>query len=580
MSAETAPTFIQDAPNPVVHEGFRHKVAETWHKLGRLATVGMLAAGAAIGTFAAEEAADPTPAYADAAAKVTIGMPFNGKWAYNTLTGAACGDDASETSHPSCHNSYGFDWATDLYAGPNTDVRVYGSSPQGTITFKRSSTSDTCGAGVGGSGVTFDVFSGSNKVGQVKYDHLDLVDVGSGAISSGTKIGNITSETARTSCFQVSHSHLQLKNTEGKYACYVNHSTSSHTAGISLSQGDSLGFLGSSNTGPKQACSTSEMSGSQQGGSRTLSRPAAIVFNGALNVFARGNDGQIYNQYWNGTKWTGFASIGGNMNSDPATIVNGNALNVFATGADGQVYTKYNAGNGWSAWASLGATRVKGNPRVAKYNGELDVVALGTDGHPYKNTWQADKGWGGWSSLGNYMDSSPTILQYGSELDVIMRGGDNAVYKDTWNGNSWGGFAFLGARVAGNPDAISYGGQLDVWANSSSNRLWKRTWNGRGWGNWTDMGGNFAGDPDVMQYNSDLEVFVRGTDNHIYTRYWSANGQYWSAWSSLGGSIAGEPTAVQYGSELSVFATGTDGKVYKNTFFPSSGWGGFSVLPG
>jgi surface antigen len=314
--------------------------------------------------------------------------------------------------------------------------------------------------------------------------------------------------------------------------------------------------------------------------STTLARPAAIAHSGALNVFTRGGDGQIYNQYWNGTSWTGFSGLGGNMASDPAVIVNGGALNVFARGADGQIYTKYNSGSGWTGWASMGATTMKGNPRVAQYGSELDVVALGADNHPYKNTWQPTTGWGGWSSLGNYMDSSPTVLQYGTELDVVMRGGDNTVYKDMWNGSSWGGFDSLGCCLVGNPDALQYGSQLDIWANSQTGHIWKRTWNGSSWGNWTDMGGNYAGDPDAMQYNGDLNVFVRGTNGQVYTRYWSANGQFWSSWASIGGNIAGEPTAVQYGTELTVFATGVDGKTYKNTFQPATGWGTFTALPG
>ena len=316
-------------------------------------------------------------------------------------------------------------------------------------------------------------------------------------------------------------------------------------------------------------------------GSITLARPAAISFNGALNVFTRGGDGQIYNQYWNGTSWTGFSSIGGNMISDPAVIVNGTALNVFALNQDGQIYTKYNDGTGWSGWSSLGSTTMRGNPRVVIYGAELDVFALGADNHPYKDTWQSSSGWGGWGSLGNYMDSSPSVLQYGSELDVVMRGTDNHIYKDTWSGSSWGGFGDLGCCLVGNPDTISYSGQLDIWSNAPSpNHIWKRTWSGSSWGSWTDMGGPYAGDPDVMQYNSDLNVFVRGTDGQMYTRYWSASGSYWSGWASVGGTIAGDPTAIQYGTELTIFATGTDGKTYKNTFLPSSGWGTFAALPG
>ena len=83
-----------------------------------------------------------------------------------------------------------------------------------------------------------------------------------------------------------------------------------------------------------------------------------------------------------------------------------------------------------------------------------------------------------------------------------------------------------------------------------------------------------------MQYNNDLEFFARAADGHIYTRWWSASSQTWGGWNSLGGNIAGDPTAIQYSTELDVFAIGADGKTYKNTFNPSSGWGGFTALPG
>ncbi|HSX17560.1 MAG TPA: CHAP domain-containing protein [Patescibacteria group bacterium] len=321
--------------------------------------------------------------------------------------------------------------------------------------------------------------------------------------------------------------------------------------------------------------------GTTSGGAATLARPAAISFNGALNVFIRGGDGQIYNQYWNGTSWTGYSSIGGNMASDPAVIINGGALNVFARGADGQIYTKYNDGTNWTGWSSMGTQTMKGNPRVVQYGTETDVFALGTDNHPYKVTKQSGGNWGAWSSLGDYMDSSPSPVVYGTELDVIMRGGDNAVYKDTWNGTGWGGFSSLGCCLAGNPDVIAYGGQLTIWANAPGNHIWKRTWNGSAWGNWEDFAGTLNGDPDAVQYGNDMELFARGGDGQMYTRFWSASGNYWSGWASTdtAHTVAGDPTAIQYGSELDVFATGADGKTYKNTWNGSS-WGGFTPLPG
>ncbi|MDQ2906217.1 MAG: CHAP domain-containing protein [Chloroflexota bacterium] len=37
--------------------------------------------------------------------------------------------------------------------------------------------------------------------------------------------------------------------------------------------------------------------------------PASISFNNALNVFTVGSDGQVYQNYWNGSSWSGFSGL-------------------------------------------------------------------------------------------------------------------------------------------------------------------------------------------------------------------------------------------------------------------------------
>jgi hypothetical protein len=180
-------------------------------------------------------------------------MPLRAEWAYDREVAPPFTD--ANSSHPSVHARYGFDWATDLYAAEDTAVKVFGSSPQGTVTFKRSGISDTCssyGANIAGKGVTFDVLVNGVEVGEVKYDHLDLTDVGNDPIASGTKIGEVTSELLHGSCFQARHVHVQLKNTAGNHSCYVDHGKT----GIELNEGTSLGILGSNNSNGKEACAS------------------------------------------------------------------------------------------------------------------------------------------------------------------------------------------------------------------------------------------------------------------------------------------------------------------------------------
>lgn len=332
-----------------------------------------------------------------------------------------------------------------------------------------------------------------------------------------------------------------------------------------------------------------ETAGGGEAVAATLAKPAAIVYNGALNVFVRGGSGDIFHQYWNGNNWTGYSSIGNGMAGDPTLLVHNNALSVFARGNDHQIYTKSNSGSGWNGWVSLGAQTMKGNPRVVQYGDEVALFALGSNSQPYKNSWFPNTGWTGWTNMGDYMDSSPSPVQHGGNLNVLMRGSNSQVYNNTWNGNAWTGFGSLGGIISGNPDVLSYGNHLNVVVNTPSQQVYMNTWNGAGWGGWANHGGNVVGGPEgdlqgdveVMKYNNDMEFFVRGNNKHIYTRWWSDAGQNWGGWHDLGGgNLVGDPTAIQYGTELSVFVTGEDGGTYKNTFHPNQGWGGFTRLPG
>jgi hypothetical protein len=215
----------------------------------------------------------------------------------------------------------------------------------------------------------------------------------------------------------------------------------------------------------------------------------------------------------------------------------------------------------------------------------MDVYALGTDGHPYKATWNSSIGWGsGWSSMSNNMASSPAAIQYGSEMDVFYRGGDNNIYKDTWNGSTWGGFGSLGAptgtTITGDPSVLSYTtpGEYDIYVNTTSGHIYKRTWNGS-WSSWTDMGGSYVGSPYAMQYGNDMHIFARASgDSTIWTRYWSNSGQTWSSWQQLSLTRMGsDASAMQYGaSELDAYTTSGSASSYHDTSQDGSTWGGFS----
>ena len=187
---------------------------------------------------------------------------------------------------------------------------------------------------------------------------------------------------------------------------------------------------------------------SSSGGTSFTGRPYAIEYNPGgyqeMDVFARGNDGNVYKKTWISPSWGGWHSLGGNGNlaSDPVAVQYKSEMDVFARGNDGHIYKDTWNGSSWSGFTSLGGNLV-GDPTAMVYNGsELDVYAKGTNGDLWKDGWNGSK-WGGFSDMGGNgkLAGSPYAIQYKSEMDVFVRFNDGHIYKDTWNGTRWGGLS-------------------------------------------------------------------------------------------------------------------------------------------
>jgi hypothetical protein len=544
------------------------QMEHVWHRFGTM----VAALAIAVSSTTIVSIARAVPVRADAAQAV-IGMPFSGKWAYNAIVQPPYTD--SNSSHPSVHTKYYGDWATDVYAADGTAVTLQVTYPTTGATFYWISRPN----GSCGQRTVIGVKVNGTDVGSVYFEHLNNA-VTSGTITNGMTVGNVHQWTVNGSvCNPGPHVHVELKNTTN-YACYVDHGN----PGVTLSQGDNLSVLGSTNTGAQQACA-SVPSGSPPSSTMPTARPISVVYEGALNVFEHSSDNYLYAKYWDGTAWHGWSSLGSGVASDPAVIQNGTTLDVFVRGTDNQIYGRYfDPNSGWSGFASMSPVTMQGNPRAVWFGSRLYVFALSSGRVPYVDVWNSSSGWSGFNSLGYYMAGDLVPLVYGSELDIFTLGTDNAIWKDTtWDGVGWSGFASLGGGLASNPAVLQTGTQMLVWARNAAGDLWQDTFTaGVGWSNWVWMGGTFAGDPYIMTYNNDLEVYATAKgDGTVYARYYSASGQFWSGWAQLqGAAYLGSPTAIQYGpSELDVFAMGSDNRtVFKNTWNSSSGWGGFAPL--
>ncbi len=322
------------------------------------------------------------------------------------------------------------------------------------------------------------------------------------------------------------------------------------------------------------------------------SRPYVVQYGSELDVFVRGDDGNIWKNTWGGSSWSGFSSLGGgSLVGDPVatTYTNGSysELDVFALGSNGQVYKDTWNGSSWSGFSSLGGTMAS-NVSVLQYGSELDVYARGANGDLWNIGWNGSS-WGTWGDMGGSgnLAANPYAMQFGAEMDVFIRNTTGTVLKDTWNGSSWSGLNALGGNVASSPFALQFVSgsyhELDVYAASGSDGyLFKDTWNGSSWSGFNSLNGGglaSATTPYAAQFGAEMDVFTRGSNGQVYKDTW--NGSSWSGQNPLGGNVASDPVAITYTngsySELDVLARGSDGHTYKDTWNGSS-WSGFSSL--
>lgn len=184
------------------------------------------------------------------APEVVVGMPFDGRWAYNVERNPPYNDRNS--SYPAVHALYSedSDWSTDLYAKEGTQVKLLLLSSGAAVRIERRSTGDSCGPGVGGSRVSYNVYAGNSYVGWVSFSHVDNPRT-TPPFSNGMVVGTVTSERTRRGCYEARHIHLELSNGRASgHACWSDY----RKVGTLLPMGAPLGRLGSQNSGRRQRC--------------------------------------------------------------------------------------------------------------------------------------------------------------------------------------------------------------------------------------------------------------------------------------------------------------------------------------
>jgi hypothetical protein len=193
-------------------------------------------------------------------------------------------------------------------------------------------------------------------------------------------------------------------------------------------------------------------------GGYSTSAPAAEVRRGPegyVDVAIKGSDNAIYlTTFVPGKGWSPWGSLGGNLTSAPAlNSQSAGIVNVWARGTDGKLYQQAWNGSQWVGWGSLDGGIIGAPAAVSRAENVVNVYVRGGQNATYSRSWTAAAGWYPWSLL----DSTPIDSGLAAGGDganhewIVARRGSEVAIKE-WTGN-WGSWTSLGEVAVPPPPA-------------------------------------------------------------------------------------------------------------------------------
>ncbi|GDY49741.1 hypothetical protein SVIO_003640 [Streptomyces violaceusniger] len=332
-----------------------------------------------------------------------------------------------------------------------------------------------------------------------------------------------------------------------------------------------------------------------------------------LEVFARAFDGTVQHNWQtapNRNEWSGWYSLGGDLESDPVVATNLDArLEVFARTADGKVQHVWqntpHSGE-WSGWYSLpGDPSAASVPTVARnFDGHLEVFVRATDGS-VQHIWQTapNNGWrDDWETLffSGVVGDTAVLQDADGRLEAFARAyGDveeELTVLHAYQRPNIGGWALgeLAGTPQGDPTVVlNTSGQQEVFVLAPGGfveHIWQ-TEPGNGWASdWHALGGDSPMGTPAVGVNIDgrLDVVVRqegGALQHKWQTSPAPEGAWSPDWASLdsgGLLVIGDPVVVSNADgRLEVFALFGDGTIrctWQNTAGDDTDWSAWQSL--
>jgi hypothetical protein len=242
-------------------------------------------------------------------------------------------------------------------------------------------------------------------------------------------------------------------------------------------------------------------------------------------------------------------------------------------GFDNAVWTRGFDGHTWSGWTSLGGN-IESRPAVASpYSGQWAVVGRGRDNTVMMRRFY--RGWGAWEQIGDrdVTRLTPAVASSGNgSLDIAVTGLDQKLWWKRFDGTTWSAWKPLGGSppLTSGPSLVAHAdGRLDAFVRGNDNALWHRAYwlhagDGRfsrfsywAWGPWQSLGGGLPGEPAAARTGDGrMDVFHRGFDGALYQNTWdplrSTDGTTMTGWSGyyrVAVAIAGDPAVASAETE-------------------------------
>ena len=272
----------------------------------------------------------------------------------------------------------------------------------------------------------------------------------------------------------------------------------------------------------------------------------AVISRGVnlLDVFAKDDDGSVLWKVWNGSIWTDWMDLGGDIIWEPTAVTWGpGRIDVLGLGNDQRLWQRtWTPSTNWQPWRSTGGGQVQWTPTaISRGVGELDVFAVDTAEQVVQRHFDVDTGWTEWVRLGATATAGPGAIALGPDkINLVIRDTDGTLRtRMWWRGFGWYSWAEWGEKLYGMPTLSKRSNLLmDVWSRDDANASLIHGYSVDAGAKYSvpfeGLGGVLTTPPVAVSWAGDrIDVFGRGTNGNLYHKWWNS-GAPWSGWQNLG----------------------------------------------